>query len=108
MTKSEYKKMQDKALEQLKSGKSLTGKDGAFAPLLKQFLESAMETEMDEFLDDDERARRNKRNGRGSKTVKSSAGNVEISPPYDRHSDFEPEIVKNANASLPRALPKRY
>lgn len=31
----EYKDFQKMALEQLMSGKSLTGKDGAFAPLLK-------------------------------------------------------------------------
>jgi putative transposase len=43
MTHEEYEIMQRKALEQLRSGKSLTGKDGAFAPLLKQFLESALE-----------------------------------------------------------------
>ncbi len=30
--------MRDLALEQLKSGKSLTGKDGVFAPILKEFL----------------------------------------------------------------------
>jgi len=31
--------IEKKALEQLKSGKSLFGKDGAFAPLLKGFIE---------------------------------------------------------------------
>lgn len=30
-----------KALEQFRSGKSLYGKDGAFAPMLKSFLEAA-------------------------------------------------------------------
>ena len=36
----EYVQMRDKALLQLRSGESLTGKDGAFAPLLKKFLEA--------------------------------------------------------------------
>jgi putative transposase len=31
---TEYIAMRDLALEQLKSGKSLTGKDGVFAPIL--------------------------------------------------------------------------
>ena len=31
----EYQQMRDKALSQLRSGESLTGKDGAFGPLLK-------------------------------------------------------------------------
>jgi len=37
----EYQQMRDKALSQLRSGESLTGKDGAFGPLLKEFLEAA-------------------------------------------------------------------
>ena len=39
----ECEQMKKKALEQLGSGKSLYGKDGAFAPLLKSFLDSALE-----------------------------------------------------------------
>ena len=46
MANEEYEKMKKKALEQLRSGESLFGKDGAFAPLLKEFLESALEGEM--------------------------------------------------------------
>ena len=33
-----FESIKNKALEQLKSGKSLLGKDGAFAPLLGIFL----------------------------------------------------------------------
>lgn len=36
----EYQQMGDKALVQLRSGGSLTSKDAAFAPLLKEFLEA--------------------------------------------------------------------
>jgi len=45
----------------------LTGKDGAFGPLLKEFLEAALDGEMSSHLDDSERLKGNKRNGRGSK-----------------------------------------
>ncbi|MBT5989778.1 MAG: IS256 family transposase, partial [Bacteroidetes bacterium] len=38
--------VEEKALEQFKSGKSLFGKDGAFAPLLKNFIEKALQAEM--------------------------------------------------------------
>ena len=41
----EYEVLKKKALEQFKTGQSLLGKDGAFAPLLKQFLESALEAD---------------------------------------------------------------
>ena len=65
----EYQQMRDKALSQLRSGESLTGKDGAFGPLLKEFLEAALDGEMSSHLDDSERLKGNKRNGRGSKRV---------------------------------------
>ena len=52
----EYEQMKQKALEQLRSGKSLYGKDGAFAPLLKSFLDSALEAELESHLDEAERS----------------------------------------------------
>ncbi len=61
----EYIAMRDMALEQLKSGKSLTGKGGVFAPIIKEFLESALEAEMDEHLTSERRSQGNKRNGKG-------------------------------------------
>ncbi len=38
----DYESIKMKALEQFRSGKSLTGKGGAFAPLFKQFLETSL------------------------------------------------------------------
>lgn len=96
----EYIAMRDLALEQLKSGKSLTGKGGFFEPIIKEFLESALEAEMDAHLDEEERSQGNKRNGKGTKTLKTSAGDVTIEPPYDRQGNFEPEIVKKRQTVL--------
>jgi putative transposase len=101
---AEYIAMRDLALEQLKNGKSLTGKDGVFAPILKEFLESALEAEMEEHLSDEERSLGNKRNGKGQKTVKTGVGNVSIQPPYDRNGNFEPEIVKKRQTVLADSL----
>jgi len=42
ITAEDYMAMQAKALKQLRSVQSLTRKDGAFAPLLKQFSETAL------------------------------------------------------------------
>nr|WP_149914036.1 hypothetical protein [Sphingobacterium cavernae] len=36
----DFESMKDLALEQLRSGESLYGKNGAFAPLMKKFLEA--------------------------------------------------------------------
>lgn len=100
MESDEFKAMQAKALEQLRTGQSLTGKDGAFAPLLKQFLESALEAEMNGHLEGLERSKGNKRNGKGSKTLKTVDGEIEIATPQDRHSSFSPQIVKKRETIL--------
>jgi transposase-like protein len=63
--------MQAKALQQLRTGQSLTGKDGAFAPLLKEFIETALSAEMEGHLNETEREKGNKRNGKGHKTLKN-------------------------------------
>lgn len=100
MESEEFKSMRDKALQQLMSGQSLTGKDGVFAPLLQQFLESALDGEMAAHLKEQERSQGNKRNGKGTKTLKTSDGMVTIATPQDRQSNFEPQIVKKRETVL--------
>lgn len=100
METEEYKQMRALALEQLRSGVSLTGKDGAFAPLIKEFLETALQAEMDAHLDVQERQNGNKRNGKGTKRIKTSTGEVEIETPQDRLSSFEPQIVRKRETIL--------
>ncbi|WP_430410838.1 IS256 family transposase [Kordia sp.] len=104
MTKQEQQNLEKKALEQFMSGKSLFGKDGAFAPMLKNFIEKALEAEMEEHLSDSERKNGNKRNGKGKKTIKSSVGSFDIETPTDRSSSFEPELVKKRQTILAENL----
>lgn len=93
-----------KALEQFRSGKSLYGKDGAFAPMLKSFLEAALEGELDSHLDVEERKEGNRKNGRTSKTLQTSDGPLEIETGRDRNSTFEPELVKKRETVLADTL----
>jgi len=93
-----------KALEQFRSGKSLYGKDGAFAPMLKSFLEAALEGELDSHLDEDERKEGNRKNGKTSKTVQTSDGPLELETSRDRNSTFEPELVKKRETVLADTL----
>ncbi len=97
---AEYIAMRDLALKQLRSGKSLTGEGGVFAPIIKEFLENALSAEMESHLDEQERSFGNKRNGKGSKTIKTSSGQVTIETPQDRHSSFEPQIIKKRETIL--------
>jgi len=100
MTQEELDQLQTKALEQFKSGQPLFGKDGAFAPMLKQFLEAALQAEMDVHLSEEERQTGNKRNGKGTKTIKSAEGTFQIDTPQDRQSSFSPQIIKKRETIL--------
>jgi len=100
----EYEQMKHKALEQLRSGKSLYGKDGAFAPLLKSFLDAALEAEMETHLDEAERSTGNRRNGKTSKDIRTSSGTISVDTPRDRASSFEPELVRKRETILAESL----
>lgn len=100
----EYEQMKQKALEQLRSGKSLYGKDGAFAPLLKSFLDAALEAEMESHLDEAERSTGNRRNGKTSKDVRTSSGTITVDTPRDRASSFEPELIRKRETILAESL----
>lgn len=104
MTQEEFEAFKQKALEQLKRGQSLTGKDGVFAPLLKAFIESALEGELEGHLDELEREKGNKRNGKKRKIIKSSSGSLEIETPQDRHSSFDPQLIKKRQTILADSL----
>lgn len=100
MDEFNFEEIKNRALEQLKSGKSLLGKDGAFAPLLESILNAALEGEMDAHLDEAERDLGNRRNGRMSKQVQTPLGEVTVSTPRDRHSSFDPQFIKKRETIL--------
>jgi transposase-like protein len=88
----------EKLLEEVKSGKEITGKDGVFGPLMKRLVEAALEAERDSHLAED--IAPNRKNGKTGKTLKTSVGNVEIDTPRDRAGTFEPQIVKKNQTSV--------
>jgi len=100
MEEFDYKAFQAKVLEQLKSGKPLLGKDGAFAPLLENILNAALEGEMDVHMSEAERMSGNRRNGYTPKQVQTQLGEVTVHTPRDRESRFEPEFIKKRERIL--------
>lgn len=94
-------------LAEFRSGKPTFGKDGALAPLLKHFLEAALEAEMDLHLDQAEREQGNRRNGKVSKQVRTSEGIIEVESSRDRSDRFEPQIVKKRETVLAEDLEPR-
>lgn len=103
----DYELIKKQALEQFRSGKSLTGKGGAFAPLLKQFLEAALEGELESHLSDQESENSNRKNGKTSKTVNTTDGQFELQTSRDRNASFEPEIIKKRETILADSLQDR-
>ena len=100
----DYELAKQKVKEQLRSGKSLFSKGGAFAPLLEEMLNAILEGEIDAHLDEDERRSGNRKNGKGGKMLKTSAGTIEINSPRDRHGSFEPEMVKKRETIMAQNL----
>ena len=82
----------EQALEALKAGKPITGKDSILCPLIKQLTEAALEAEIDTHLAQEVNA--NRKNGKSRKTMKSSSGSFELETPRDRSGTFEPQLVR--------------
>ena len=100
----DYEAVKNKALEHLKSGKPLLGKGGALAPLFKSFLEAALEGEMADHLREHNEEAPNRRNGHGSKELRTSEGDMELFTPRDRNGSFDPDIVKKRQTILADSL----
>ena len=88
----------NQALEDLRAGKPLTGKQGILTPLIKELVEAALEGELDSHLAREVVA--NRRNGRSKKTIKSLSGSFELQTPRDRTGTFEPQIMKKHQTTL--------
>jgi len=80
------------ALQDLQSGKNLTGKDGILTPLIKQLTEAALNAELEQHLATQELP--NRKNGSTQKTIKTLSGNFKLDTPRDRAGSFEPQLVK--------------
>jgi transposase-like protein len=100
----DFETAKQKLKEQFRTGKSLFGKGGAFAPLLQEMLNSILEGEMDGHLDEEEREGGNRKNGKAKKLLKTSSGTIEVSTPRDRLGSFEPEMVKKRETILAQGL----
>jgi transposase-like protein len=91
----------NEALELVRQGVPIEGKDGVLAPLIKQLTEAALEAELESHLSQEIR---NRKNGKSTKRIKSQAGEFELAVPRDRNGTFEPQIVKKHQTHLSDAI----
>ena len=103
----DYEQFKANAIEQLKAGVPLSGKDGVLAPLLENLLNSALEGEMDSHLEGVEREYGNRRNGHMSKQIQTSMGEITINTPRDRDGTFDPQVVRKREKILADSLADR-
>ena len=92
-------KVEEQIAEAIKTGKSLSGKDGILTPIIKRALETALDGEMQHYLNESKKED-NRKNGKSKKTVRSAYGDFELETPRDRNGGFEPEIVKKRQVTL--------
>ena len=89
----------DELLKDYQKPEDVIGDNGLLKQLTKAILERALESELTHELGYEKHSRAenptgNSRNGKSSKTLKTDHGDMEISVPRDRTSEFEPLIVK--------------
>ena len=98
-----YDDFEKEALDKLKRGVSLEGKDGVLAPLLKRLLDASLQGEHEGHLLEEkarEAGKKNRRNGQNTKKVKTLYGPIDITTPRDRNGSFEPEILPKRQTTL--------
>lgn len=102
----DFERFKAEAMEGLYAGKKMGGTDGLFAPMLKHLLETMLEGELDNHLEESKASgESNRRNGRTSKKVRSlQSGQVEIETGRDRAGTFEPQIVPKRQLIITQEL----
>ena len=91
-------KLIDELLADYDGPESFWGESGIFADLKKRIVERTLDAEMDDHLgyskhDPKGNNSGNSRNGRGKKRVVIDSDEVELTPPRDRNSNFEPQLI---------------
>ena len=95
----------DELIGNAKSQDDLFGKDGVIKNLSKQLMERMLQGELTHHLGYEKHAIEgrntgNSRNGKVKKTVKTGNGEIEISVPRDRKSEFEPILIEKRQTRL--------
>jgi len=90
---------------EVKTQDDLFGKEGILKQLSKQLMERLLEAEMTNHLGYARHALAghnsgNSRNGKTKKTVRTGNGDIEISVPRDRESEFEPLLIEKRKSHL--------
>ena len=83
-----------------------------FKETISEFMENGLDAELDDELgyskyDYKNKDTDNSRNGHSSKTLRTSFGDVEVSVPRDRKSEFEPQLLKKNQTSVSQDIEEK-
>ena len=83
-----------------------------FKDTIAEFMENGLEAELDDQLgysryDYKNKDTDNSRNGYSSKTLRTSFGDVEVSVPRDRKSEFEPKVLRKNQTSISQDIEEK-
>lgn len=83
-----------------------------FKETIAEFMENGLEAELDDELgyskyDYKNKDTNNSRNGHSNKTLRTSFGDVEVSIPRDRKSEFEPQVLKKNQTSVSQDIEEK-
>ena len=84
-----------------------------FKDTIAEFMENGLEAELDDQLgysryDYKNKDTDNSRNGHSSKTLRTSFGDVEVSVPRDRKSEFDPKVLRKIRPASARTSRRRF
>jgi len=97
----DYQGFRDEVIVGLIEGKPLTGESGLLKPLIADFVQGALDAEMQDHLEE-ERSQgvSNRRNGKQQKQIRTDSGEVQITYDRDRNGSFQPITVKKREHQL--------
>ena len=83
-----------------------------FKDTIAEFLENGLEAELDDQLgysryDYKNKDTDNSRNGHSSKTLRTSFGDIAVSVPRDRKSEFDPKVLRKNQTSISQDIEEK-
>ena len=106
----DFESYRQKVIEGLIKGQPLTGESGLLKPLIAEFVQGALDAELEDHLAEERKEREeqssgknkrsNRRNGKQSKRIRTESGDVPIEYSRDRNSTFDPITVKKGQRQM--------
>ncbi|GAA5221596.1 IS256 family transposase [Membranihabitans marinus] len=95
----------DRLKDHLYSKRPVLGEDSPFSELLQSMVNQVLEGEMSSFMNEERASsRKNKRNGKTLKKVRTNSGDIYVETPRDSNGDFEPELIGKRERELSSGL----